>query len=873
MWAMACLGAFSAAGNVLYVDSAHCPSGNGQTWDNAFCTLQEAVFAAQSNDQLWVRKGFYYGVTNLKSSLSIYGGFSGHENSPRERDLSTGYSVLDGVNTPSGPPMHMMVCNTVDHLWVDGLRITGGMATDNNPVGGGILMMNSGPNIVISQCEFADNTASEGGGVYASKSQFTIQDSRFEGNAGNNNCGGLTVIGGSIATLFRVEFVNNRGGWDGGGMHVRDASVTAYDCVFSANSAGEGGGVMGFNGTGYFTRCTFTQNTSRHLGGGMGWYSGPLTLDRCNFLENHTDGGGGGFESHEYDQCDVKNCVVAHNSAGYGAGILFSDQVANVTQCTISDNQAVDTGGGIYVRRMQLTLTNSILSGNTKSAVYEEADVVPVFENCLVFNNPDGDYYDFYLGRVSGALMINVTIPEARNIIEGDPLFQEPEEDNYRIGCRSAARRQANISFSTSLDADSNMRPGPDGKVDIGAYEYGSVQGSPAIHLNSISSQVLSFSQPADITLYGYFDIPYDPSTLRVCFSKHKDRIDPANDAEGTINEVLSSAIRVQTPIQACSYEGLVYVTALRNGISIVSNVLPIAFMDIRDGWYLNPANGHYYTLTDAMVWEDAQAFAVNKGGYLTTVNDAEENAWIISLLKALNASGRYWIGLTDKDNAGVYSWVNGETATYRNWCPGQPSNPGYEDYVELFGPGLVYPEGKWNDIAMYQYDYAIIEKNSFTNEGESEGSSVCPQEGEYTEEGEEECPPEGEGESLEGEGGEGELMEGEGAEGEVFEGQVIEGELVEGEGYEGEGELSEGETLEGEIEGEGEEEGDLLEGQGGEGVVEGEAEGEGEPEPLGCNCSNSDNAIKSLKELLGDWLLFGLSAMVLGVWPRSRKW
>ncbi len=871
IWALACLGAFSAAGNVLYVDSAHCPSGNGQTWDNAFCTLQEAVFAAQPNDQLWVRKGFYYGVTNLKSSLSIYGGFSGHENSPQERDLSAGYSVLDGINTPSGPPMHMMVCNAVDHLWLDGLRLTGGMATDNIPAGGGVLMMNSGPNIVISNCEFTNNTAMEGGGMHASKSQFTLQDCRFVDNVGTNNCGGLTVISDSIAALYRVEFVKNQGGWDAGGMYVRDASVTAYDCVFTSNAAGEGGGVMGFVGTGTFTRCLFTQNTSRHLGGGMGWYSGPLTLDRCGFFENQTDGGGGGFESHEFDQCDVQNCVVARNSAGYGAGMLFSDQIAHVTQCTISGNQAVDTGGGIFLRGVQLSLTNSIFSENTKSAVYEESNITPVFENCLFFNNPEGDYRDYYLGTISGALMINVTIPEARNIVEGDPLFVNPHDNNYRIACRSAARRQASIVFSTSLDADDNMRPGPDGKVDIGAYEYGSGQGSPAIHLNSLSSRMLSFSQSEQIFLYGYFDIPYDADSLRVCFSEHRGHIDPSGDVEGVVLEVLPSVIRAQTPIQACSYEGLVYVTALRNGNLIASNVLPISFMDIRDGWYQNPANGHYYMFTDAMLWPEAQALAASLGGYLTTINNAEENGWIINLLEDLNASGRYWIGLTDKDNEGVFFWINGETASYRNWDPGEPSNSGDEDYVEIVGPGLPSHEGKWNDTGMYQSNRAVIEKDSFTNGGENEGSSICPQEGEYTVEGEEECPTEGEGELLEGEGGEVEGQAEGVSEGELSEGEPGEGEVLEGEGGTAEGQaegVREGELLEGETG-----EGALLEGQGSEGVTEGEAEGEDEPEPFGCHCSNEDNTVKGIKRLLGDWLLLGLSAMVLGMWSRARKW
>jgi hypothetical protein len=89
-----------------------------------------------------------------------------------------------------------------------------------------------------------------------------------------------------------------------------------------------------------------------------------------------------------------------------------------------------------------------------------------------------------------------------------------------------------------------------------------------------------------------------------------------------------------------------------------------------------NSANGHWYYLLEANYWTNAEAQAVQLGGHLVTINDAAENAWV------LNTFGNYGgvprqlhIGLTDQGHEGVWVWTSGESATYRNWAPGEPNN------------------------------------------------------------------------------------------------------------------------------------------------------------------------------------------------------
>ena len=107
--------------------------------------------------------------------------------------------------------------------------------------------------------------------------------------------------------------------------------------------------------------------------------------------------------------------------------------------------------------------------------------------------------------------------------------------------------------------------------------------------------------------------------------------------------------------------------------------------------------NGKEYLLSSAKSWEDAQTEAKSVGGNLVTINNAAEETW---LQQNFGTSEQLWIGLTDRNTEGMFEWVNGETATYRNWSPGEPNDykfsgafPGGEDYA-VMNQGT-----QWNDL------------------------------------------------------------------------------------------------------------------------------------------------------------------------------
>jgi len=129
--------------------------------------------------------------------------------------------------------------------------------------------------------------------------------------------------------------------------------------------------------------------------------------------------------------------------------------------------------------------------------------------------------------------------------------------------------------------------------------------------------------------------------------------------------------------------------------------------------------NGHWYLAvydSAGISWQDAKDAAEIKGGYLATMDSAEENDFVFSLVSDekfwfLGASGSEysfgpWLGgyQTD-DEAGFdqhWHWVTEEPWIYANWSRYNPNNAGgHENWLHYFTntqPGTLTPGSTWND-------------------------------------------------------------------------------------------------------------------------------------------------------------------------------
>jgi len=111
---------------------------------------------------------------------------------------------------------------------------------------------------------------------------------------------------------------------------------------------------------------------------------------------------------------------------------------------------------------------------------------------------------------------------------------------------------------------------------------------------------------------------------------------------------------------------------------------------------------GHTYKLLSADTWTESESYAVSAlGAHLVTVNDAAENAWLVSRFGSISS---LWIGLhRSAPHSPTFVWTNGDAVGYTSWAGGEPNDcgscigdPDGEQYVHT------YPSGLWNDLGNF---------------------------------------------------------------------------------------------------------------------------------------------------------------------------
>ncbi len=142
-------------------------------------------------------------------------------------------------------------------------------------------------------------------------------------------------------------------------------------------------------------------------------------------------------------------------------------------------------------------------------------------------------------------------------------------------------------------------------------------------------------------------------------------------------------------------------------------SIFTLTLAGTAEAWVLNPATGHYYELTSSpMTWSNAEAEAVSVGGHLVTINDAAEEAWLLSQFGNYPLWNPLWIGFYQptgsQEPGGGWTWISGETVTYTNWAASEPSNSGDgEAYAAMNWHPL---PATWNDLPAAHSIPGIIE-------------------------------------------------------------------------------------------------------------------------------------------------------------------
>jgi Right handed beta helix region len=158
-----------------------------------------------------------------------------------------------------------------------------------------------------------------------------------------------------------------------GGIYDEDEALTLSDVVVSNCVASTGGGILVNSAAGSLTMngCTVTQNAATGPGlpdgGGIEIRGNSvLTLTNCTISNNTAKGTGGGIDFFSAGTLSLNYSTVSGNktTAGDGGGIYLYGSTATVFNSTVSGNTAAGNGGGIGAKYCNLLVQNSTIAFN-----------------------------------------------------------------------------------------------------------------------------------------------------------------------------------------------------------------------------------------------------------------------------------------------------------------------------------------------------------------------------------------------------------------------------------------------------------------------------------------------------------------------------
>jgi hypothetical protein len=176
--------------------------------------------------------------------------------------------------------------------------------------------------------------------------------------------GGLLCENGSSPSIVNCTFAGNFARWDGGGVAcVVNSAPTFVSCTVTNNEAVNGGSGMRF---GEDCPATVTScDISNNVGTGV-WSSASVELIDCTVSGNSSTGvriQGWGLVGGI--QATLTGCTISGNSGSQGAGVFLWGGKTTFTNCTIDNNNANGSGGGVYCLAASVTIIRGSIESNT----------------------------------------------------------------------------------------------------------------------------------------------------------------------------------------------------------------------------------------------------------------------------------------------------------------------------------------------------------------------------------------------------------------------------------------------------------------------------------------------------------------------------
>ncbi len=427
---------------------------------NATAGADSITFEPAVNGQIVLTSG----VIDITEGLTI--------NGPGPGNLSVGGNGASRIFNIAAPP------DAPQTIVINDLGVTNGLSFVNGDVdasSGGAIRV-AGESLVLDTVHITSSFAGGNGGGLAfsglagfttgsqTNATLTIRNCEFALNQSIQNPtfqqgkgGGLYVRNASL-TIENVVFNENKGIEGGGGLWAETMDATMFlriaNSRFLGNTTGSGGPLvnvfpgagLGLNDVADATVETtdFFENIS-NLGGGGGIYvsASSLAVRGSTFHRNRAEGGpGAGIWIDQGSSLDMENSTVAHNVSFSGGGLVVLQSTALVDHTTITENF---TDGLIAGVGSTVTVTNSIVAEPSGPVPYiQNFGSLSIGYSYLDLSNFAPTYTDLggnivgtnpglmFLANNGGPTLTKMPVLSSPVINAADPSFAPPPSTDQR---------------------------------------------------------------------------------------------------------------------------------------------------------------------------------------------------------------------------------------------------------------------------------------------------------------------------------------------------------------------------------------------------------------------------------------------------------
>ena len=446
------------------------------TPDDPATNVADAVSAAAASNIVYLVPGTHSITSQVditKANLTITGRYCGND---------VGEAVIDAHRLCRHFRSHYNHSGQ-DGFTIDGITFRNGLASGSgtDDKRGGSLLFRSKSGTVCNCRFFGNESTYAGGAIWAQQGVVVISNSVFGGNicSGTGQGGAVYALGSAISIVDCV--ITNNSAVQGGGVYAQE--ITIDGCRFAGNSANIGDDTRGGNilvdANAKVMNSKFTGTCSAKRGACLGFMGTGAVVSNCVFSGLAPSGSYGVMQfNYTAAQSTFADCVFTNMASNLQ---LFYPQNSSVSilirQCLFGENSgtaAIVSNSGGKLRFENCTILASLF--DSCSTASEN-----ILVNCIA---PRADITSN--GTVNNILtncLVKSVSGEAPNskVMTGDPKFVDAANGNYRLSATSPCREKGLVldwMTAGAPDLDGNPRVvNRLGKVaagalpDLGCYE------------------------------------------------------------------------------------------------------------------------------------------------------------------------------------------------------------------------------------------------------------------------------------------------------------------------------------------------------------------------------------------------------------------